>query len=208
MARIKIGNVRTPIEYLKQFFAPAGYGLGTVGGESKWNGDANTLTNQGWYRLETGTTNGVGASASLRVDGYTTTGLTQTAYTRTGFIMQRTCKDGTWDEWEWVNPPMFPGMEYRTTERYMGKVVYRKLVSFNLASAASSGFVVPHGISGFERLVRQMGTVNSNFPLPYILNGKTTWVSEVNATNIVVSNTGQVWDTSYTWYFDLYYTKN
>ena len=90
----------------------------------------------------------------------------------------------------------------------MGKVVYRKLVSFNLASAESSGFVVPHGISGFERLVRQMGTVNSNFPLPYILNGKTTWVSEVNATNIVVSNTGQAWDTSYTWYFDLYYTKN
>jgi hypothetical protein len=28
MVRIKIGNVRTPIDYLKSFFAPAGYGIG------------------------------------------------------------------------------------------------------------------------------------------------------------------------------------
>jgi hypothetical protein len=56
--------------------APTGYGLGTTSNIGKWNGDANTLTKQGWYRLESGTANGVGASASVRVDGYSDTGLT------------------------------------------------------------------------------------------------------------------------------------
>lgn len=31
---------------------------------------------------------------------------------------------------EWLNPPMIPGVEYRTTERYLGEVVYTKLVQF------------------------------------------------------------------------------
>lgn len=31
---------------------------------------------------------------------------------------------------EWINPPMVVGTQYRTTERYMGKIVYAKLVNF------------------------------------------------------------------------------
>ena len=39
--------------------------------------------------------------------------------------------DGTkWYPWEWVNPPMLFGTEYRTTERFMGSPVYVKLVDF------------------------------------------------------------------------------
>lgn len=34
----------------------------------------------------------------------------------------------TWGEWEWDNPPMAAGTEYRTTERYMGLPVYAKLI--------------------------------------------------------------------------------
>ena len=33
---------------------------------------------------------------------------------------------------EWVNPPMELGVEYRTTERWLGKVVYTKLFDFGL----------------------------------------------------------------------------
>ena len=32
-------------------------------------------------------------------------------------------------EWEWINPPMALDREYRTTERYMGKPVYVKMVN-------------------------------------------------------------------------------
>lgn len=41
----------------------------------------------------------------------------------------------TWLPWEWVNPPMQLGVEYRTTERYLGKPVYAQLV--NLGAAPS-----------------------------------------------------------------------
>ena len=34
------------------------------------------------------------------------------------------------DEYEWSNPPMMLDVEYRTTERYMGKPVYTKLLDF------------------------------------------------------------------------------
>lgn len=33
-----------------------------------------------------------------------------------------------WGEWEWKNPPMRVGVEYRTTERRVGKPVYTKLI--------------------------------------------------------------------------------
>ena len=36
--------------------------------------------------------------------------------------------NGVWQPWEWINPPMQPGIEYRTTERYLGKPVYCKVV--------------------------------------------------------------------------------
>ena len=38
-----------------------------------------------------------------------------------------------WYPWEWVNPPMILGVEYRTTERYLGKPVYCKVVDFGTA---------------------------------------------------------------------------
>lgn len=34
-----------------------------------------------------------------------------------------------WNPFEWVNPPMNLGTEYRTTERYLGKPVYVKMVN-------------------------------------------------------------------------------
>lgn len=43
---------------------------------------------------------------------------------------------GTWGYPEWINPPMDLNTEYRTTERYMGKPVYKKLVA--LGSAPST----------------------------------------------------------------------
>ena len=44
--------------------------------------------------------------------------------------MTRTVYNYAWDPWEYVNPPMIPGKEYRTTERYNGKPVYVQLFNF------------------------------------------------------------------------------
>lgn len=47
-----------------------------------------------------------------------------------GCKVQRVIYGSTVYDWEWVNPPMDAGVEYRTTERYNGKIVYVKLVNF------------------------------------------------------------------------------
>lgn len=39
---------------------------------------------------------------------------------------------GTWDPLEYFDPPMAVGVEYRTTERYQGKPVYKKLDTDNV----------------------------------------------------------------------------
>lgn len=49
----------------------------------------------------------------------------------------RMIKDNNaWDPFEWVNPPVELGVEYRTTERYWGKPVYVKLVDCGACPAA------------------------------------------------------------------------
>lgn len=45
---------------------------------------------------------------------------------------------------EWVNPPMMIGIEYRTTERYLGKPVYVKVVDFG-PGANNAEKSVEHG---------------------------------------------------------------
>ena len=44
------------------------------------------------------------------------------------FKRVRSLYNGIWYSWEWENPPMQPGVEYRTTERWNGKAVYAMLV--------------------------------------------------------------------------------
>ena len=39
---------------------------------------------------------------------------------------------------EWINPPMQLGVEYRTTERYLGKPVYKKMIAYT--GALTSGY--------------------------------------------------------------------
>lgn len=52
-----------------------------------------------------------------------------------GGYAERIMKAGIWGAWEWVNPPMLTGVEYRTTERYKGKPVYTQLMNFGNSPA-------------------------------------------------------------------------
>ena len=44
-----------------------------------------------------------------------------------GCFVVRTRVGDTWGIWEWENPPMIPGVEYRTTKRYNGAAIYEKV---------------------------------------------------------------------------------
>ena len=50
---------------------------------------------------------------------------------------------------EWINPPMQIGVEYRTTERYLGKPVYVKATNFG-ELPNNSAKAVAHGISNMD----------------------------------------------------------
>lgn len=52
------------------------------------------------------------------------------SYSDGGKSLQKTKQNGVWHDWEWVNPPMILGVEYRTTERWQGRAVYVKAVDF------------------------------------------------------------------------------
>jgi hypothetical protein len=54
--------------------------------------------------------------------------ITAETYTPAGNC-HMTIYDGNWNEWEYENPPLLPGVEYRTTERRIEKPVYAKLIN-------------------------------------------------------------------------------
>ena len=53
----------------------------------------------------------------------------------------------SWSEWEYENPPLVPGTEYRTTRRYNGKAIYTKAVDFGALPNATSK-TVSCGVAG------------------------------------------------------------
>ena len=115
--------------------APAGFGLGTQG---KAITDLNDATLNGWYYFGGGTLNtptGISNSEYGSALVVSRDGNSKTQYytasnvgTTVGYDAVRYMIGGIWQPWEYVNPPMQLGIEYRTTERYNGNPVYAKLV--------------------------------------------------------------------------------
>lgn len=112
--------------------APAGYGLGE---EPPIVIDANNATSPGFYCF-----NG-NSCANIPSEWQFLYG-TMIVSRGTAFIEQvllareinakrtHTINEG-WSEWEYVNPPMSPGVEYRTTERFNNKPVWTSLTKIN-----------------------------------------------------------------------------
>lgn len=61
---------------------------------------------------------------------------------------QRLIFNNGWHEWDWVNPPMQVGGEYRTTERHHGKVVYTMTLDFgSLPNNSTKSVNAPAGVA-------------------------------------------------------------
>lgn len=177
------GNIRA---------APDGFGLGASAEEitSNWN----EAIQNGWWR------DGNDDLINRPFPGQWAIGLTtnyaegshavQAAYFIDGdsevYQKIRGCYQGnTWGPWEWVTPPMNLGVEYRTTERYLGKTVYCKLVNFgNLPNNTIKD--VAHGISNLQRAISVSGDANGdnligNMYIAYVNVGTTNIRIETNA---------------------------
>lgn len=138
--------------------APAGFGLG----ESTPTLISNcNIVGNGWYRVDASTANipDVGlTSGVLRIDEATGDLVYQSLYFYvSGKVhkMERVYFNGTWYPWEWVNPPMASGVEYRTTERYQGKPVYTQEIYIGAIGIGSGN--VEHGIADISVVVGLIG---------------------------------------------------
>lgn len=171
MSKVKIGNVFPPLAWLLQRCAPAGYGLGDRSGKSVlfskidnakefglWSiwGDegAKTVGNYNFHY------------AKLLVIPLDDNAVTQMLFPvgTNGVVLIRKCESGVWEEWEWIDPPMTPGVEYRTTETWYGSPVYTVLVETGGLSEAK--YIVDTNIPA-RRVIRHNGYIE-DISLPFI----------------------------------------
>lgn len=167
--------------YVAAAAAPAGYGLGTTSKELTKADDLNNIWQNGnyWWNLSAPVNAPVfdydtqGAYGYMRVDSRDNGSFTQTIRSfhapNIGITVIRTKIGDTIIE-EWDNPPMIPGMEYRTTERWNGNTVYAALISLgnmpdgqtykNVEFAVSGGSPQPFFVVG-------MNSVGSALPAHY-----------------------------------------
>lgn len=117
--------------------APDGYGLGTKCTNVE---SLDTINVNGWYAF-------IGDiapdNAGWWVAFYTMSGsMGNLLAFKNGFIAQKKKYYDTWGDWEWLNPPMQIGVEYRTTERFNGKPVYAQLVNCGALEARTMKTVI------------------------------------------------------------------
>lgn len=147
--------------------APDGYGLGgacvPIGTASP-----DTITANGWYQFGADNTYFPISAGELLVikrttDQFTTQILLSEDST-IPLIGIRKQTGGAWTPWEWFNPPLALGVEYRTTERYNGKPVYVRVISSG-AMPAAAGIAnrakVGANFAGMKTLIRWEGTVTN-----------------------------------------------
>lgn len=140
-------TVQTPVSYTPQTLtyaqkaqareninaAPGGFGLGGGAKFLTASDDLNTIWQAGWYAWDTPPKNAPTISGTLisycsmivlnKGGDYNRH---QIVYMLEGCELHRSMAE-TVGEWEWVNPPLVSGVEYRTTEQRNGKAVYKKL---------------------------------------------------------------------------------
>ncbi len=196
-------------------FAPGGFGLGANSLPVVSYGDLDDLFGTGWSYLNApGTTlNGVIFNYAYVFTGYHGVNRYQElrpVSARCG-TLYRECYNGTWGNWACDNPPMYPGVEYRTMERSEGDPVYVKRISYTITETIGdiNGITdtsILHNISNFGRAVR-CNAQKGEYLFPYAnTTGGTTGVSHILANAIVVRHYKSVSGPG-TFYFDLYYTK-
>jgi hypothetical protein len=213
MARVKIGNVYPSDAYLLERCAPAGFGLGGSGRHFDIK-DIDDFKNSGWYY----STDAYGHNVDgfpmyyilLRVDSWWETAgfntVVQTVY-YDGLEARRFCQLDGWRPWEWVNPPMMDGVEYRTTERWRGKTVYTRLIDCGALPASGR---LPVYIGEMVNIIRYAASCDC-CAIPYrdLDTNGTIDIAVENTYIIFTVNVDEVRQTAMgTAYVQIWYTKN
>lgn len=156
--------------------------------------DANLITATGFYRAVRNVLYG-GWHYIIHLNYDSATALQLAAYVSGEVYGAREKRLNVWGDWEHTNPPMELGIEYRTTERYLGKPVYVKLINCgNLPDGTTKE--VAHGIENLDFIVgvqaiasNSSSGFNGHTYLPDIYNESltdrwTVYLAGINTKNI------------------------
>lgn len=157
--------------------APDGFGLGK-GIAHEVVPDCNDVKLSGLYIMSSNTTNYPtlipnGQYSLLRVSARTADEILQEVFCigidgQNDFSAVRSYGNtGGWSPWEYVNPPMKLGVEYRTTERYLGKPVYvRTVQAFSSLTGSDVPDVCEVPVDNADKCISCTGETSANWSLP------------------------------------------
>lgn len=200
--------------------APSGYGLGTHA-TGLVNVDLNDVTKTGFYCFDTGV--GVENAPTSLPSIFGVHPFYNGSYAEQkcilldgkGTKLRRIKHNDVWQPWEYENPPMTLWEEYRTTERWMGKPVYTKLVSYTPSndignSGGTYGFAIEFSTPSFEYLTKFAGSINmeSGNVFPGVnTDGGFFGVNFMNSGGIALALSKKIIPAGTTIYLQLWYTK-
>ena len=181
--------------------APDGFGLGNIGKLLTPEDNLDEVKTNGWYRWDRkappqGTLPSVIGqpmdATLIRVWGNGAVcyqeSINITDDAGYGCLCARTIYASIIYPWEWVNPLMQIGVEYRTTERFWGKPVYYKIVD---CGKIADNKQVEHGIVNMRDCISFQG-LRGGMPMPSISNNNLSdpwsfYVADVSRTKITLT---------------------
>lgn len=150
--------------------------------------NVDTCLTNGWYWIKENAQGCPVSGAPLFVVGANGRIWQYVFASQSGSELRRDTIDGgaTWNPWEWENPPVADGAEYRTMMRHNGKPVYVKRITVENAPD-SAVEATPHGLEGIVP-VKWEGVASDGenaLALPFL----NKFTVGVDSTNITLSTT-------------------
>lgn len=193
-------------QYTDNTAAPTGFGLGDFCVQvDTWN---NAKKNGYYFSNIDGPDNSTWWGYVVNNNGYGE----QRVFKRQDGIMveaNRSFSDDVFEDWEWVNPPLEPGIEYRTTQRYNNSPVFVKMVECGFFPNASTKEVT-HGVDNIDKIIKAEATsdaLGSFLPIYIKINNTISPVATVYATqDSITVYSADDWS-AYQCFTTIYYTK-
>ena len=127
---------------------------------------------------------------------------------------ERSLYGGVWNEWCVDHPAMNLGVEYRTTERWKGMPVYRKLISYEFketieAASSYADVKIETGIKEAHQAVRCSAVTDSNAFLPFVAQtGGVTSIVRCEHNKVTLRIYKDTWSAGMTVDIELAYVKS
>lgn len=179
--------------------APGGFGLGQA--NMKALEDCNNAILSGWYATDSPTLNTPGEDGEAgvllvnhRIDKriyqefHAINGNEYSRWSAARISYGDVSSGLQWGPWEYLNPFMQTGVEYRTTERFFGRPVYYKIVD---CGQIADNKQVEHGIVNMQDCISFQG-LRGGMPMPSISGNNLSdpwsyYVADVDRTKITLA---------------------